>query len=113
MVFDSFGKGAVLGGMMDKYKPVVLNAAASLATRFSSAVGCTKSWNEGHHCNRDPTVITYFPVIIDNMMNLELLLWAAENEDDPAKTAHYKMIAMSRENPSIVLLSVSTIMRRK
>ncbi|MBQ9653755.1 MAG: glycoside hydrolase family 88 protein [Bacteroidales bacterium] len=40
--------------------------AAKLASRYSPAVGCIRSWS-----NKDPRV---FRVIIDNMMNLELLM---------------------------------------
>lgn len=78
MVFDSFGKGLELGNVSD-YKAVVLQTAASLSTRFNSKVGCTMSWNPGHHCRLHKQYKTNFPVIIDNMMNLELLLWAANN----------------------------------
>ena len=63
----SFGQGLRLTGSM-AYRDVLLTAAASLATRFNSAVGCTRSWDFG---------TWKFPVIIDNMMNLELLTWAA------------------------------------
>ena len=49
--------------------PVILDGAKSLATRFDPEVGCTRSWD-----NKKYT----FPVIIDNMMNLELLLKAVE-----------------------------------
>jgi hypothetical protein len=72
-----------------------LKTAASLATRFNPNVGCTKSWNAGHHCAREQDVETYFPVIIDNMMNLELLLWAAEHESDQTKAASFKNIAVT------------------
>lgn len=47
---------------------VLCNGARSLATRFSPAVGCTRSWDNDRWS---------FPVIIDNMMNMELLLNAA------------------------------------
>ncbi|MFC1481380.1 glycoside hydrolase family 88 protein [Candidatus Neomarinimicrobiota bacterium] len=67
MIFSSFGNGYRL--MEDEaYKEVVLRAAQSLATRYNPTVGCLRSWD-----NRT------FPVIIDNMMNLELLFWAAKN----------------------------------
>lgn len=49
--------------------PVILDGAASLATRFDPEVGCTRSWDHGKWA---------FPVIIDNMMNMELLLKAVE-----------------------------------
>jgi unsaturated chondroitin disaccharide hydrolase len=67
MVFYSFGHGYLLTGNPD-YKTVLLNAAQSLSTRYNSIVGCIRSW-PGYH----------FPVIIDNMMNLELLFWASQN----------------------------------
>jgi unsaturated chondroitin disaccharide hydrolase len=55
------------------YRDVVLQGAASLATRYNPAVGCTRSWNNHH-----------FPVIIDNMMNLEILFWAARHGGNAA-----------------------------
>ncbi|NVM57260.1 MAG: glycoside hydrolase family 88 protein, partial [Desulfobacterales bacterium] len=66
-VFDSYGLGYRMTKNED-YKPVILQAAQSLATRYNSAVRCTRSNN-----NRT------FAVIIDNMMNLELLFWASKN----------------------------------
>jgi unsaturated chondroitin disaccharide hydrolase len=71
----SFGNGYRLTGE-PAYRQVLLNGAESLGSRFNPAVGCIKSWD------RDPAVFTC-PVIIDNMMNLELLLWAARNGGDP------------------------------
>lgn len=49
--------------------PVLVDGAHSLATRFDPEVGCTRSWSFGKWS---------FPVIIDNMMNMELLLTAAD-----------------------------------
>lgn len=54
-------------------RSVLIDGARSLATRFDPEVGCTRSWDFGKWT---------FPVIIDNMMNLELLLKAAELSDD-------------------------------
>ena len=51
-------------------KEILLQSARSLSTRFNPTVGCIRSWD-----NRKWP----FPVIIDNMMNLELLFWAARN----------------------------------
>jgi len=53
----------------NKYKEILLNSARSLSTRFNPKVGCIRSWG-----NSNDT--TEFKVIIDNMMNLELLMWA-------------------------------------
>lgn len=48
-------------------REVIDTAAASLCTRFNPVVGCTRSWSFGKW---------KFPVIIDNIMNMELLLKA-------------------------------------
>ena len=61
---------------------VIIDGATSLATRFDPEVGCTRSWNFGKWS---------FPVIIDNMMNMELLLKAAELSGD----ASLKDVAIS------------------
>jgi len=72
MLYCSYGNGYRLTGN-EAYKPILIQGAHSLATRFMPAVGCTKSWEPG---NRPWKV----PVIIDNMMNLELLYWAGQQE---------------------------------
>ena len=62
--YCSFGNGLRLTG--DKsYEEVLLTGARSLATRFKPEVGLIRSWDH----NRDKW---QYPVIIDNMMNLEL-----------------------------------------
>ncbi len=68
MLHESFGYGYTLTGN-PTYKSINLQAAASLATRYNANVGAIKSWDF-----QEP-----FPVIIDNMMNLELLFWSAAN----------------------------------
>jgi len=77
MLFDSFGRGYRLTGV-DHYRQVVLTAAGSLATRYSRAVGAIRSVNNPP--GSDPSD---FRVVVDNMMNLELLSWAAEHGGDP------------------------------
>src|SRR3972149_5173106 len=69
MMFNSFGNGY---GFADKvkYKEIILESANSLARRFNPNVGWIQSWNGE------------FQVIVDNMMNLELLFWAAKNGSD-------------------------------
>lgn len=52
------------------YKEVMLTGASSLATRFHENYGVIKSWNEWKGYD--------YPVIVDNMMNLEFLFWAAK-----------------------------------
>ena len=69
MVYDSYGQGYRLRPN-EEYRTVIVRAAGTLATRFNPTVGCVKSWDNPKW---------EFPVIIDNMMNLEILFWAAEN----------------------------------
>jgi len=73
MLYCSFGNGYRLTNSK-VYKDVLLNGAHSLATRFNPKVGLIQSWNsfKGYK----------YPVIIDNMMNLEYLLWAAKTTKD-------------------------------
>jgi unsaturated chondroitin disaccharide hydrolase len=66
VIENTFGAGLRLTGNA-KYGDVVIRAAESLASRFDPAVGATRSWDFGGYT---------FPVIIDNMMNLELLFHA-------------------------------------
>jgi hypothetical protein len=57
----------------------------SLAERFNAKVGCTESWSPGKHCNAQSAHRNdecKFTVIIDNMMNLEILTFAALNVSD-------------------------------
>ncbi len=72
-IMGSYGNAYRLTGD-PAFKAVILTAAQSLATRYNSTVGCTRSWDFGSW---------QFPVIIDNLMNLELLFWAAQNGGDP------------------------------
>ncbi len=69
MVFCSYGNGYRLT-KNKQYKDIVLQTARTLMTRYNPTVGCIKSWDN----RRWP-----YPVIIDNMMNLELLFWASQN----------------------------------
>ncbi len=72
MMFPSYGRGYLLTHN-DHYKQVLLQSARSLATRFNPKVGAIKSW--------DNTKWKY-PVIIDNLMNLELLFKATQISGD-------------------------------
>lgn len=70
MLYCSYGNGLRLTGNKE-YEKVLLQGAQSLDTRFRPTVGCIRSWD----WNQD---IWEYPVIIDNMMNLELLTWASK-----------------------------------
>ncbi|QIP12782.1 glucuronyl hydrolase [Spirosoma aureum] len=68
MLYCPFGNGYRLT-KNESYKPIMLTGAKSLSTRFDPKVGVIKSWNKFQNY--------MYPVIIDNMMNLEFLFWAA------------------------------------
>lgn len=68
-IFCSYGTGNRLSPS-EEYEKVIVQAAKTLSGRFNPVVGCIKSWD-----NRK----WVYPVIVDNMMNLELLFWAAEH----------------------------------
>ena len=70
----SYGNGFRLTGNED-YKKVLYQGAQSLATRFSSVTGVTRSWDFLRRGWK-------YPVIIDNMMNLELLMFASKTFDN-------------------------------
>lgn len=62
------------------YNDILIKSAHSLCTRYSPVTGTIKSWNSWRSWN-DGTVFNY-PVIIDNMMNLELLFFASRISGD-------------------------------
>ena len=73
-VYCSFGNGYRLT-QDEHYKEVLLQSARTLATRFKPAAGIIRSWD---HSKAQWAC----PVIIDNMMNLELLFWATKESKD-------------------------------
>jgi len=70
----SYGNGYRLTGD-SAYRDVIIQSARSLITRYNDQVGCIRSWD----WNRD---VWQFPVIVDNMMNLELLFAATRETGD-------------------------------
>lgn len=64
-------------------------AAMSLITRYRPQIKSIQSWNKNKNFN--------CPVIIDNMMNLELLLWVSENGGDP----QFREIAINHANSTL------------
>jgi rhamnogalacturonyl hydrolase YesR len=74
MMYCSFGNGYRIAEV-EGYREVIIQSAKTLATRFNPNVGCTRSWDH----NQDKW---QYPVIIDNMMNLELLFWVARETED-------------------------------
>ena len=74
MMYCSYGNAYRLT-KNEQYKDILIQTANSLSTRFSEKTGCIKSWNK--RLSWDGKTTWYFPVIIDNMMNLELLFFAS------------------------------------
>ena len=64
MLMSSFGQGYRITGDR-RYLEVILEGTDSLMTRWNPSLGVMKSWNENKRWK--------YPVIIDNMMNLEML----------------------------------------
>ncbi|GAA4379590.1 glycoside hydrolase family 88 protein [Hymenobacter koreensis] len=88
-VYCSFGTGYRLSND-PAYRAVILQAARTLSTRFYPKVGSLLSWDH----SRDKWA---FPVIIDNMMNLELLFAATRLSGD---STYYK-IAVAHANTTL------------
>lgn len=86
MLYCSYGNGLRLSNPPG-YKEVLLDGAAALCTRYNEKLGLIRSWNSYN-----------FPVIVDNMMNLELLMWASKNGGD----GRFATIAKSHANTTNV-----------
>ncbi|MDR2147582.1 MAG: glycoside hydrolase family 88 protein [Tannerella sp.] len=75
-IFCSYGNAFRLTGD-EKYKQLILNAADTLATLFNPKVGTILSWPREVKPRNWP-----HNTIIDNLINLEMLFWAAKNGGD-------------------------------
>lgn len=89
MLYCSFGNGLRLTNDTS-YAGVLKTGSRSLITRFNPVVGLIRSWDS----NKDKW---QYPVIIDNMMNLEMLMWAFKNTGD---SVFYK-VAVSHADKTI------------
>ena len=94
MTYCSFGNAYRLTGEK-YYKEVLIRAAESLATRYNPVVKAIKSWDDFPAA--DSTHIYTFPVIVDNMMNLELLFFASKEGGNNK----YRDIAINHANTTI------------
>lgn len=70
MIYCSFGNGLRILGT-EAYKDVIVQASKSLSSRYKEHIGLIRSWDWNAE-------VWQYPVIIDNMMNLEMLMWAAK-----------------------------------
>ncbi|GAA3949873.1 glycoside hydrolase family 88 protein [Pedobacter ginsengiterrae] len=87
MIYCPFGNGYKIT-KDTAYRSVIIQAAKSLSTRFNKTAGVLKSWDH----NGDKWK---FPVIIDNMMNLELLFEATKFTGD---SSFYKIAISHADN---------------
>ncbi|MBO9659600.1 MAG: glycoside hydrolase family 88 protein, partial [Chitinophagaceae bacterium] len=78
MLYCPFGNGYRLTND-PAYKDILLQGAASLSSRYHAKTKTIRSWDKPGY---------QFPVIIDNMMNLELLFWATQVSGD---SSYYKI----------------------
>lgn len=94
MMYCSFGNAYRL--FHDSHhKDILIQSAKSLASRFYPKVGCIKSWDQVK--SLDGKRVLNFPVIIDNMMNLELLFFASRVTGDPV----YRNIAVTHAETTL------------
>lgn len=94
MIGTSFGTGYRYT-QNPEYKSVIVEAAKSLSTRFRKGAGVLQSWNTSNNWQAERG--WQCPVIIDNMMNLEILFDATRFTGD---SLYYK-IAVSHADKTI------------
>ncbi len=87
MIFCSFGNGYRITGN-PRYREIIDTASQSLITRFKPSTGCIRSWDDRRW---------QYAVIIDNMMNLEMLMWAGKTFHNPV----YTDIAVTHANTTM------------
>ncbi len=71
------------------YKDILIHSANTALKRYNPQVGVIKSWNEKK--SWDGKTLWKYPVIIDNMMNLEMLCYVSDLTGD----TKYKDVAIS------------------
>lgn len=94
MMYCSYGNANRLAPRPE-YKDILVQSAASLATRFYPDAKVIKSWNYRKAWNG--TTEWFCPVIIDNMMNLELLCAGTKLSGNPV----YKDIAVTHSETTL------------
>lgn len=87
MMFCSYGQGFRLKPE-PKDSLILVHSSESLCMRFEPKVGLIRSWDFGKWS---------YPVIIDNMMNLEMLFWTSELTGN----LKYRDIAIAHANKTL------------
>lgn len=75
LMFCSYGNAYRLT-QNEKFKQIIIDSADTLATLYNPVVGTILSWP------RNVEMLGGHNTIMDNMMNLEMLFWAAKNGGD-------------------------------
>ncbi len=88
-VYGSFGKGLAVENN-EKYKNIIVKSAQTLISRFNPKIGAIRSWNHSKE-------LFDYPVIIDNMLNLELLFEASKISGDST----FRNIAIKHANTTL------------
>lgn len=100
LIYCSYGNAYCLTGK-EVYRRAILSAADSLAQLFVLKVGTILLWP------RNVSLFGGYNTIMDNMMNLEMLFWAAEN----GGSSRLKEIAVSQ--PTIRCATFSGLILRR
>lgn len=94
MMYCSYGNALRLTPK-EEYKEILIRSAESLSSRYSEKTATIKSWNYRKAWN--DTTEWFYPVIVDNMMNLEMLFAASRLSGN----AKYRDIAVSHANTTL------------
>lgn len=94
MLYCSFGNALRIVGDSTKNIEVLITGAESLSTRFKDITKTIRSWDGGKNWDGNPWT---YPVIIDNMMNLEFLTQATKLSGNPK----FKEIAITHANTTL------------
>jgi unsaturated chondroitin disaccharide hydrolase len=88
MMYCSFGNAFRLTNNPE-YKKIINRSAESLFSRYRPSIKAIQSWNKNKYWE--------CPVIVDNMMNLEMLNWVSDNGGDPK----YKKTSIIHANTTL------------
>tara|TARA_B100001248_G_scaffold97930_2_gene72715 strand:+ start:3798 stop:4985 length:1188 start_codon:yes stop_codon:yes gene_type:complete len=88
-IYNSFGNGLKIKDNK-RYKNIIVKSAKTLSTRFNENIKSIRSWDFNKK-------VWQFPVIIDNMMNLELLFEATKLTNDST----YHNLAVTHANTTL------------
>jgi len=94
MMYCSYGNAYRLTGKKE-YRDILIRSAESLCSRFNETTGTIQSWNSRK--SWDGVTQWDFPVIIDNMMNLELLFFASRESGND----YYRQVAIKHTETTL------------